>query len=61
MEPAEKVVRTTHVVADAVIRSLLECAQSGDALEERVLASRVILFEDTTPHPEHVTFIRGVM
>ena len=61
MGPAEEVASTTHVVDDAIDGSLIEHVESGDAIEERVLSSGVVFFEDITPHPEPVAFICGVV
>ena len=61
MEPAEEAAITTHVVTDSLSGSLIERVESGDTLEERVLSSRVVFFEGTTPHPEPVAFLRRVV
>ena len=61
MGPAEEAERTTHVVADALGGSLIERVESKDGLEECVLSSDVVFVEDTTPHPEPLAFVRGVL
>ena len=51
----------THLGDDSLFRRLLEGVEGGYALEEGILSLRVVFLEDASPHPEPVTFVRGVV
>ena len=59
MEAAEEATGATHIVADGLVRRLLEFVEGGDALKECILASGVVFLEDAAPHPESVVFVKG--
>ena len=61
MDPAEWAAGLAHIGADGIVVALLEGVQSGGAIKQRVLSSRVILLEDTKPNPETVVFVCRVL
>ena len=61
VEAPEEAAGATHIVADGPVLVLLQGVERGDSLEESVLASRVVFFEDTSPHLGPIEFIRGVV
>ena len=61
MEATEEAAGATHIVADVIVLGLIQDVESRYTLEERVFASGVIFFEDTSPHLEPVAFVHGVV
>ena len=58
MEAAEEATGATHIVADGLVRRLLEFVEGGDALKECILASGVVFIKDAAPNTEPVAFIQ---
>ena len=61
MEAAEEATGATHIVADGLVRRLLEFVEGGDALKECILASGVVFIKDAAPNTEPVSFIHNFL
>ena len=61
MEAAEEEARATYACDDGIVHRLIEGVEGGDALEEVIIALRIVFLEDATPHTEPVAFVRRVM
>ena len=51
MEAAEEAAGATRVGAYCLVHRLLQGVEGGNALEEGILAPRVVSIEYTAPHP----------